>query len=79
MTFENLDLIPQLLQAIEEVGYTTPSPIQAEAIPPVLAGRDLIGCAQTGTGKTAVSYPGYSLAFFSFLMNLLHGLRFDVS
>ena len=53
MTFENLDLIPQLLQAIEEVGYTTPSPIQAEAIPPVLAGRDLIGCAQTGTGKTA--------------------------
>lgn len=53
MTFENLDLIPQLLQAIEEVGYATPSPIQAEAIPPVLAGRDLIGCAQTGTGKTA--------------------------
>ncbi len=53
MTFHDLQLLPQLLQAVEELGYAAPSPIQAEAIPPVLAGRDLIGCAQTGTGKTA--------------------------
>ncbi len=38
---------------MQEAGYETPSPIQAAAIPPVLAGRDLMGCAQTGTGKTA--------------------------
>ena len=53
MTFQELGLLPQLLQAVSEVGYTAPSPIQAAAIPPVLKGRDLIGCAQTGTGKTA--------------------------
>ena len=53
MTFHELKLIPPLLRAVEEIGYTTPSPIQAKAIPPVLAGRDLLGCAQTGTGKTA--------------------------
>ena len=53
MTFQDLRLLPQLLRAVEEMGYAAPSPIQAQAIPPVLAGRDLIGCAQTGTGKTA--------------------------
>ena len=53
MTFEELNLIPPLQRAIREVGYTTPTPIQQKAIGPVLAGRDLIGCAQTGTGKTA--------------------------
>ena len=53
MTFADLALIPPLLRAIQEVGYTQPSPIQEQAIPPVLRGRDLIGCAQTGTGKTA--------------------------
>ena len=53
MTFNELKLLPQLLRAVEELGYVQPSPIQAEAIPPVLKGRDLIGCAQTGTGKTA--------------------------
>ena len=53
MTFQDLQLLPQLLRAVEEMGYAAPSPIQAQAIPPVLAGRDLIGCAQTGTGKTA--------------------------
>ena len=50
MTFNDLNLLPQLLKAVEEMGYTEPSPIQALAIPPVLSGRDLIGCAQTGTG-----------------------------
>ena len=53
MTFQDLRLLPQLLRAVEEMGYAAPSPIQAQAIPPVLAGGDLIGCAQTGTGKTA--------------------------
>ena len=53
MTFETLGLSPALLRALAELGYTTPTPIQAEAIPLVLAGRDLLGGAQTGTGKTA--------------------------
>jgi len=53
MTFEQLALAPQLLQALQACGYTEPTPIQAQAIPVLLAGRDLIGSAQTGTGKTA--------------------------
>ena len=53
MKFEDLKLMPPLLKAVREAGYTAPSPIQEKAIPPVLAGRDLVGCAQTGTGKTA--------------------------
>ena len=53
MTFKELNLSAPLLRSVQEAGYETPSPIQAAAIPPVLAGRDLMGCAQTGTGKTA--------------------------
>lgn len=53
MTFESLNLLPELLQAVRKMGYTAPTPIQAAAIGPVAQGRDLIGCAQTGTGKTA--------------------------
>lgn len=53
MRFQDLKLLPALLRAVNELGYREPTPIQAQAIPPVLAGRDLIGCAQTGTGKTA--------------------------
>lgn len=53
MNFSELKLTRPLLKAVEEQGYTQPSPIQAQAIPPVLEGRDLLGCAQTGTGKTA--------------------------
>ena len=53
MTFNELNLSVPLLRAVAEAGYESPSPIQASAIPPVLAGRDLMGCAQTGTGKTA--------------------------
>ncbi|MBA3533084.1 MAG: DEAD/DEAH box helicase [Ardenticatenales bacterium] len=52
-TFEQLGLNPQLLQAVDEVGYEVPTPIQSRTIPALLAGRDLIGQAQTGTGKTA--------------------------
>lgn len=53
MTFDDLGLDPLLLKAVKAAGYTTPTPIQREAIPPVLKGRDVLGCAQTGTGKTA--------------------------
>ncbi len=53
MTFETLGLSPALLRALADNGYTTPTPIQAEAIPLVLAGQDVLGGAQTGTGKTA--------------------------
>ena len=53
MNFQTLGLIEPLLKAIQEEGYTTPTPIQAESIPIVLQGKDLLGCAQTGTGKTA--------------------------
>jgi ATP-dependent RNA helicase RhlE len=53
MSFSSLGLGPKLLQSITDVGYSTPTPIQNAAIPHVLAGRDLIGIAQTGTGKTA--------------------------
>ncbi|MEM6858196.1 MAG: DEAD/DEAH box helicase [Pseudomonadota bacterium] len=53
MTFADLGLSPELLAAVEDAGYTTPTPIQAQAIPSVLMMRDIIGIAQTGTGKTA--------------------------
>ncbi|PKQ09224.1 MAG: RNA helicase, partial [Alphaproteobacteria bacterium HGW-Alphaproteobacteria-12] len=53
MKFEDLGLAPEILKAVAETGYTEPTPIQAEAIPHVLAGRDVLGIAQTGTGKTA--------------------------
>lgn len=53
MTFEELDLHPAILRALNEAGYTEPTPIQAQAIPEVLAGHDLMASAQTGTGKTA--------------------------
>jgi ATP-dependent RNA helicase RhlE len=53
MTFEELNLAPAILKAVLEQGYDTPTPIQVQAIPAVLAGSDLLGGAQTGTGKTA--------------------------
>src|SRR5947207_3119341 len=53
MNFNELGLSPELLQAITDTGYTTPTPIQEQAIPVVTQGRDVLGCAQTGTGKTA--------------------------
>src|SRR5918996_4604926 len=52
-TFADLGLSEKLLQALNDVGYQSPSPIQEQAIPPLLEGRDVIGQAQTGTGKTA--------------------------
>jgi ATP-dependent RNA helicase RhlE len=64
MTFDELGLSEPLLRAVEEKGYTEPSPIQAEAIPAVLSGRDVMAAAQTGTGKTA----GFTLP----ILQLLH-------
>src|SRR6202789_329140 len=53
MPFSSLGLDAKILTAVQEAGYTEPTPIQTAAIPPILAGHDLIGIAQTGTGKTA--------------------------
>ena len=53
MPFRALGLEARVLKAVQEAGYTEPTPIQAAAIPQVLSGHDLIGIAQTGTGKTA--------------------------
>ena len=53
MSFEKLNLIEPILKALKTEGYTTPTPIQAQAIPLLLNRKDLLGCAQTGTGKTA--------------------------
>jgi ATP-dependent RNA helicase RhlE len=53
MTFKELNLSSEILKALDETGYTTPTPIQAKAIPVVLDNKDVLGCAQTGTGKTA--------------------------
>lgn len=53
MSFNSLNLVEPILKALEEEGYTDPTPIQSQAIPIVLEGKDLLGCAQTGTGKTA--------------------------
>jgi len=63
LTFESLALHPNLLKGIHDLGYIRPTPIQAEAIPAILEGRDVIGCAQTGTGKTA-----------AFVLPILHKL-----
>jgi ATP-dependent RNA helicase RhlE len=53
MDFTSLNLCQPLLDALDEIGYVSPTPIQAQAIPDLIEGRDLLGCAQTGTGKTA--------------------------
>jgi ATP-dependent RNA helicase RhlE len=64
MSFDSLGLAPQLLRAVAAQGYTTPTPIQQRAVPEILAGRDLLAAAQTGTGKTA-----------AFTLPLLHRLQ----
>ncbi len=67
MHFNSLGIIEPILKAIQEEGYTTPTPIQQQAIPIVLQGTDLLGCAQTGTGKTA--------AFAIPILQLLSGVH----
>jgi len=63
MSFDTLGLMPELLRALNDRGYTTPTPVQARAIPEILAGRDLLAGAQTGTGKTA----GFTLPILQLL------------
>jgi superfamily II DNA/RNA helicase len=63
MNFADLGLSPEVLQAVIDAGYTVPTPIQQQAIPVVLTGRDVLGCAQTGTGKTA----GFTLPMIEIL------------
>ena len=63
MPFTNFHVHPDLLKGIRELGFTRPTPIQAEAVPPALDGRDLLACAQTGSGKT-----------IAFLLPVLHRL-----
>ena len=53
MTFKELHIIEPILRALKGEGYTEPTPIQEQAVPSILTGRDLLACAQTGTGKTA--------------------------
>lgn len=62
--FQDFGLAPEILRALNDQGYVHPTPIQAEAIPVVLQGRDVMGAAQTGTGKTA----GFSLPIIQLLM-----------
>jgi ATP-dependent RNA helicase RhlE len=64
MTFHDFDLHPELLRAVEALGFAQPTAIQADAIPPALAGRDVLACAMTGSGKSA-----------AFLLPILHRLR----
>lgn len=64
MSFNNLQLIAPLLKALSEAGYTTPTPVQEKSIPVILQNRDILACAQTGTGKTA--------SFALPLLQLLH-------
>ena len=63
MSFSQFDLHPDLLRGVREMGFTRPTPIQADAIPPAMAGRDVLACAMTGSGKTA-----------AFLLPILHHL-----
>ena len=63
MPFNAFALHPSLKQGIKELGFTRPTPIQSDAIPPALQGRDILGCASTGSGKTA-----------AFLLPILHQL-----
>ena len=63
MSFETFNLHPSIMTGVQELGYVTPTPIQRQAIPPIMQGRDLIGLAQTGTGKTA-----------AFVLPILHRL-----
>jgi len=65
MSFDSLGLLTELVQAVADHGYNKPTPIQSQAIPAILQGRDIMGGAQTGTGKTA----GFTLPLLQILSN----------
>ena len=80
MGFSELGLSPEVLQAVSDAGYTIPTPIQEQAIPHVQRGRDVLGCAQTGTGKTAsfvlpISNPANLVVFGERMPHLSEWLR----
>ena len=74
MSFADLNLLPEIQRAVADEGYTEPTPIQAKAIPAVLERRDIMGCAQTGTGKTA----GFTLPMLQLLVWFWQRGRFDL-
>jgi len=69
MLFDDLDLNPEILESIDYMGYRETTPIQEKAIPVIMAGKDLIACAQTGTGKTAA----FLVPLLSFISEKRHG------
>src|SRR4030043_2357710 len=71
MSFETFNLHPSIMAGVRALGYTTPTPIQVRAIPPIMQGHDVLGLAQTGTGKTAAFV-------LPILQRLLHGPRGQV-
>jgi ATP-dependent RNA helicase RhlE len=75
LSFLDLKLIEPLLKAVQEEGYTTPTPIQAQAIPIILNRRDLLGCAQTGTGKTAA----FAIPMLQLLCENAAGIKQDTT
>ena len=66
MTFDDFDFYPSLLEGLDAMGFSQPTPIQEQVIPVILKGKDLIACAQTGTGKTA-----------AYLLPTLHRIAID--
>lgn len=71
MTFKELNIIEPILSALQEKGYTEPTPIQEQSIPTILSKRDLLGCAQTGTGKTAA----FAIPIIQLIENEIGGLK----
>ncbi|REJ84866.1 MAG: ATP-dependent helicase [Bacteroidetes bacterium] len=74
MSFTELQLIEPLMEALKKKSYTVPTPIQSKSIPPILEGKDILGCAQTGTGKTAA----FSLPMLQLLHNSKNGSRRNI-
>ena len=79
MRFDDLKLMPLLLQNVQAAGYETPTPIQQATIPLVLAGKDVLGCAQTGTGKTAAFSPSRFMIISCFMAKSCPSTRLSSS
>ena len=77
MTFDDLHIVEPILKALKSEGYTNPTPIQEQSIPILLRGKDLLGCAQTGTGKTAAF--GIPILFFLALLIFIFAILPNLS
>ena len=73
MQFKDLNIMPEILRALKNENYKIPTPIQEEAIPVVLSGRDLLGCAQTGHGSHSQTGTGKTAAFAIPTLQMLSG------